>query len=200
MGVGNYRYRSGISLGRSSIGWYASIELPQRKRNDWVQCMSDGTLSLDDFRARYSLRPPQKEALVRETKRLGEVRFLEGAPATDVSFGAPPRTAGKGFNTYLWVIDQRGVPYILEEELPELCGEKPKHTNLTEGRSAYMGGELWFQTHSSLWLSGKSGRYGPQTSVELDDSVAVFRWFGYTVRSLGWDDAAGWSKAILEEP
>ena len=168
--------------------------------NDWVQYMSDGTLALHEFMGRYPLRLPLKEVLVRETKRLKEVRLLEEAPATGIIVGPHRRRFGAGVNTYLWVIDERGVPYILEQELPELCGKVPKHTNLTEGGPAYVGGELWFETASSLWLSGKSGRYGPQTSLELDDSVAVFRWFGYTVQSLGWDYETGWPKAVWGLP
>ena len=162
--------------------------------------MSDGTLALDEYMGRYPLRPPHKAVLVRETRRVKEVRLLEEAPATAVFCGTPPPTLGAGVNTYLWVIDERGVPYILEKQLPELCGKVPKHTNLTEGGPAYVGGELWFETASSLWVSGKSGRYGPQTPLELCDSVAVFRWFGYSVRSLGWDNETGWSKAVWEVP
>ena len=79
--------------------------------------------------------------------------------------GLPPRHRNDATTfLYLWIIDLSGIPYILERALPELGGKLPKHTNLTGGTPASIGGELWFRTESSLFLSGKSGRYGPAMS------------------------------------
>ena len=63
----------------------------------------------------------------------------------------------------------------------------PKHTNLTGGVPAYVGGELWFRTEEALFVSGGSRRYTPNL-CQLIDAVDVFRAFGYNVKSLGWDE------------
>jgi len=103
--------------------------------------------------------------------------------------GLPPRHRNDPTTfLYLWVIDLSGIPYILECALPELGGNLPKHTNLTGGMPASIGGELWFRTESSLFLSGKSGRYGPRNEQQLADAVTVFEDYGYEVFSLGWKD------------
>ena len=65
---------------------------------------------------------------------------------------------------------------------------------------AYVGGEIWFETDSSLWISGDSGRYAPVSAVQLEESAAVFRSFGYRVQSLGWDEETDSPNLILEEP
>ena len=130
---------------------------------------------------------------------LDDLRILAAAPADDVEIGMPPRPGTDAVYTYLWVIDARGVPYVLEEGRQELANELPKHTNLTGGEEAYAGGEMWFRTESSLWVSGKSGRYGPRRPGLLEDSVAVFRSYGYDVQSLGWDEAAGRPHIMLLE-
>ena len=162
--------------------------------------MSGATLHMDDFRERYNLRGPclRYDPPDNEMRRLDNIRFLEDAPAENVHFGEPPRPAEDGQHTYLWVIDDRGIPYILDEGYPGLGGERPKHTNLTGGGDAYVGGEMWFQRGCRLWVSGKSGRYGPRYPALLEDSVAVFRSYGYEVQSLGWDYEANRPKGILE--
>ena len=131
-------------------------------------------------------------------RALHDTRILGVAPAEDVEFGTPPRPGSDGVYTYLWVIDDRGIPYVLEEARQDLDGQPPKHTNLTEGGGACVGGEMWFQTGGSLWVSGKSGRYGPRRRALLEDSVAVFKSYGYDVQSLGWDDEINRPNLILE--
>ena len=103
--------------------------------------------------------------------------------------GVPPKQRNSATtHLYLWVIDLAGIPYILERALPELGGKLPKHTNLTGGKPASIGGEFWFRTQASLFLSGKSGRYGPRNEQQLADAVTVFEDYGYEVLSLGWED------------
>lgn len=97
----------------------------------------------------------------------------------------------QGDPPYLWVIDPRGIPYILEHPLEILDGSRPKHTNLTGGREAYVGGELWFGDTLKIFVSGGSGRYGPESPEQLEDAVSVFETFGYVVRSLEWDPQLG---------
>ena len=152
--------------------------------------------------SRYSVRlphwpDPSKVAV--QGKAVVGFSFLSSAPALGVLRGCPPKSASvNGCHTYLWVIDLRGVLYILDRGLVELSGACPKHTNLTGGMGAYVGGEMWFKTDSSLWLSGKSGRYGPLSSAQLDDVASVFMFFGYEVESLGWDDGTDSPKLFLE--
>ena len=143
----------------------------------------------DEFRARYQIRPPRWEPPESEVQLVLKMKILTSAPATDVLFGYPPGKAPdmRGMHTYIWVIDDRGIPYILDNPLDELDGECPKHTNLTGGHSAYVGGEMWFEDADSLWVSGGSGRYHPVSETQLGDSVRVFESFGYSVCSLGWD-------------
>ena len=158
--------------------------------------MTPPTDELDAFRNRYAPRPPRLDpdqpALERRRQILllgaGDgVRFLELAPATDVRVGHPPTRRIPASHTYLWVIDVRGVPYIAERRISALDGNLPKHTNLTGGSEAYVGGEMWFASPDSIYLSGGSGRYHPVSDAQLEDAVRVFESFGYAVTSLGWN-------------
>ena len=145
------------------------------------------------FRNKYPEQLPQvhcePHTLVRLSERHG-VRLLQRAPASGVQFGTPPSASGDGSNRYLWVIDRRGIPYIIEQHLSDI-GCEPKHTNLTGGETAYLGGELWFKDSGSLFVSGGSGRYPPANVGQLNDAVKVFASYGYSVTSLGWNDGHG---------
>lgn len=112
--------------------------------------------------------------------------ILQPAPATGVIYETPPKSRSDKTTPYLWVIDERGVPYILEVRIARI-GALPKHTNLTGGGAACLGGEMWFETNTALCISGASGRYPPQNAAQLADAVRVFESFGYRVASLGWD-------------
>ena len=92
------------------------------------------------------------------------------------------------------MIDIRGIPYVFETPVSAIGDLLPKHTNLTGGGEAYLGGELWFSSASSLYLSGGSGRYPPLNAAQLDEAVGVFESFGYEVASLGWDHI--WDEAM----
>ena len=76
--------------------------------------------------------------------------FLRRAPASGVKFGNPQKLEDPVRNTYLWVIDYRGIPYLIESRMDILDRHLPKHTNLTGGKSAYIGGELWFSDANSI--------------------------------------------------
>ena len=97
------------------------------------------------------------------------------------------------------MIDENGIPYVLDVSLPELNGKNPKHTNLTGGGNAYVGGEMWFETADALWVSGGSGRYQPVSEDQLVDSVRVFQNFGYSVSSLGWNSESNKACRCLGE-
>jgi hypothetical protein len=85
------------------------------------------------------------------------------------------------------------IPYLLElapNVAPRLETGKVKHTNLTGGGTASCAGELWIAVSNTarLYVNGASGRYGPTTSQQLDDAVAVFRDLGFDVISYGWNE------------
>ena len=160
-------------------------------------------LPLDDFRRRYSPRHPKWEPLPQEKRQLvpaDGLRVLDRAPAQAVSLGTPSYSRTEcDPKRYLWIIDANGIPYIREAPIASVAGEKPKHTNLTGGGKAYLGGELWFESNSCLWVSGGSGRYPPIDGVQLDCAVQVFRDFGYDVTSLGWDAGTDKAKRYREQ-
>ena len=125
------------------------------------------------------------------------VRHLERAPVVGVIYGRPPGVNAESVARYLWVIDEMGIPYICERSLGRLGDARPKHTNLTGGRPAYVGGELWFADNVSIYVSGGSGRYPPRSEAQLDDAVSVFESYDYDVRSLGWDPMRGSARRYL---
>ena len=67
---------------------------------------------------------------------------LQPAPVYGVVYGIPPHAETGGRARYLWVIDEIGIPYLQECPIDGLGGALPKHTNLTGGRPAYIGGEV----------------------------------------------------------
>ena len=156
-------------------------------------------LPLNDFRRCYSLRDPEWTPPPQESQQLVAAdgfRVLDRAPAQKVSLGTPPYSRTEpGCNRYLWVIDANGIPYIREAPISSIA-DKPKHTNLTGGGKAYLGGELW--SDSRLCVSGGSGRYPPINSIQLDCAVQVFRDFDYDVTSLGWDEGTDTAKRYRE--
>ena len=160
------------------------------------------TPALSDFRSRYCLHEPRWVSDPREVIRVSDLKLLRRAPADGIQTGVPPTGTGegeRGTNSYLWVIDDGGIPYVIEVNRTELDGYRPRHTNLTAGLMAYMGGELWFGSGISLWVSGGSGRYPPACAGQLRAAVRVFESFGYSVRSLGWDCASGTANRVLRE-
>ena len=166
--------------------------------------MRPSTPAFDDFQGSYRLQSPKVSHGQQAAKQLGYgdgLRRLELAPATGVMVGTPPlSSSNRGTHRYLWVIDASGIPYILEAPILALGTALPKHTNLTGGKEAYLGGEMWFTSGASMYISGGSGRYPPANSGQLEDAGGVFRSLRYGVTSLGWDDDAGVPKRFLESP
>ena len=62
----------------------------------------------------------------------------------------------------------------------------PKHTNLTGGRPAYIGGELWFETGARVFVSGGSGRYPPDGVEQIDDTIDVFESYQFGTLATNW--------------
>ena len=172
-----------------------------RARTIWMSASSSQVLAA--FLRRY---PPKASSSVADDPRQNlqltpqhGLRVLGSAPATDILLGAPPKSRfDSSPYRYLWVIDQRGIPYIIEECLEVLGTQRPKHTNLTGGGNACMGGEMWFTSDSSLYVSGGSGRYPATDGHQLDAAVEVFESLGYDVTSLGWNDVTGFAKRHWE--
>ena len=127
-----------------------------------------------------------------------ELRQLEPAPVYGIVYGMPPQAETGGTARYLWVISEEGIPYLQERPMERLGGALPKHTNLTGGRPAYIGGEVWFSDSESMYVSGGSGRYPPRDETQLMDAVTVFESYGYRVRSLGWDSESQRALRVLE--
>ena len=129
-----------------------------------------------------------------------DLRSLGYAPAQNVCLGVPPRSLREsGRHRYLWVINDEGIPFIKEVPILVLNSQCPKHTNLTGGASAYVGGELWFATGESLYISGASGRYRPINEDQLKDAMGVFEAYSYSVASLGWDVERDRPRRIWEQ-
>ena len=126
-------------------------------------------------------------------------RVLDYAPAQNVEWGFPSMSQkDDGQHRYIWVINEVGIPLIKEIPIAALGDFKPKHSNLTGGYPAYIGGELWFKTAEQLFVSGGSGRYRPGNEEHLAEAVGVFEAYRYTVTSLGWNDETGNAKRTLE--
>src|ERR1035437_5937410 len=119
-----------------------------------------GLLALRDFRGKYLGRLPQRECSAHEVITLEGchgVRFLKEAPTAGIVHGRPPvGREDPGDPPYLWVIDDSGVPYILDQPVIVLGYSGPKHSNLTGGGQAFVGGELWFKSDQELVVSGAS--------------------------------------------
>ena len=84
--------------------------------------------ALTDFRGRYHMRDPQKCPRLHENDPVLGVRVLRCAPAKGVITGTPETEDEDGKNRYLWVIDARGICYILEEPLEQLGHTPPPST------------------------------------------------------------------------
>ena len=121
-------------------------------------------------------------------------------PPAPAPFHLAPRPSRKGDpGCHLWVIDSAGIPYILEDD-PAVVQHnltKFKHTNLTGGRPAACGGELWFETPQRLYFNGCSGRYPVLSPQQLHDTERVFAALGYAVTSFGWDSGTNTPSVVL---
>ena len=127
--------------------------------------------------------------------------YLDEVPAQP-PLGSPRRSDDShGENCHLWVIDARGRPCISEAPLERLAsGKRLKHTNLTGGGEASIGGEVWFGEKPLIYLSGSSGRYPPRNEEHLKDAEALFRAVGFDVMALGWDSETGKPRRVWQEP
>ena len=129
-----------------------------------------------------------------QLRLLGEgdgVRYVTGAPVV-ATVRCAPRAADSREGRHLWVFLPDSIPYVLEtapEVQPPLESGVAKHTNLTGGKPACCGGELWVDPieDDKICVSGASGRYGPETPAQLLHAEQVFSSLGLNVVGLGWD-------------
>ena len=163
------------------------------------------SMKLDEFRGRFPPHAPRRApANEDELRRLEEsdgVRLV-GAPPLDVpeEYRRVPEHSGDNA-CHLWVFHGEEIPHILEHApvAEALESGVVKHTNLTGGKKASCGGELWLDPidDDKLYVNGCSGRYGPRTPVQLGAAVEVFEQLGYKVKSFGWDDEANAPERVL---
>lgn len=53
------------------------------------------------------------------------------------------------------------------------------HINITGGKAALQGGELWFGTDGVIYINYKSGRYGAMTDEHRQTVVEYFNYVKY---------------------
>lgn len=153
--------------------------------------------TVPEFLAKYPVRAPDltsknnEDELKLLTVEDG-VKLIEAPPAIWALGSLPPETRDeydKHEFRYLWIFDDRGIPCIKEisESTLLLESKKAKHTNLSGGEKASVGGEVYFSNHDEVYLSGSSGRYRFENLNQLMDAANIFKVWGYATCCLGWD-------------
>ena len=119
----------------------------------------------------------------------------ESLDFTGTNYDATKDDAPKGFkkvskvgpwgkpDRYLWIVNEDGL-FLQLESTPNLKAKRKCicHTNLTAGKKAYQGGELWFVSRHEVVINYSSGRFGADADSQMDAVVAYFKKVGYTVR------------------
>lgn len=153
---------------------------------------------LADFITKYPPKAPKVRPANQDESRLlaasDGVLHIVTAPFPNTR-RAHPNGSDADVGRHLWVFvgdnSKPALPAIVELTpiVPPLETGKVKHTNLTGGGPASCGGELWVDpVTAGLYVSGASGRFGPDDPAQLADAVSVFVELGYAVRSFGWDN------------
>lgn len=79
---------------------------------------------------------------------------------------------------YIWVIDNNGLRMMLDSVPNPQATERNEanvcHTNITGGKKALQGGELWFDENGTVYINNLSGRYG---AINEQQERAVFDYF-----------------------
>jgi hypothetical protein len=122
-----------------------------------------------------------------------DVYALDLANTQHMTVGTPPTATQRGDHAHLWVITADDVLVALEagEAGRSTTRGRLSHTNLTGGRPAHAGGEMWYHSPTQLWLTGGSSRYAPRSARELEDIARALEACGYEVFSCGWDEQIG---------
>jgi hypothetical protein len=85
---------------------------------------------------------------------------------------------------YLWVLDDEGLKIILEKTPCSSDRGHACHSNITQGRKAYHGGELWFHNEQEISLNFFSGRYNTRTKEQDEAVMEYFQSLGIQVHLL----------------
>lgn len=156
-----------------------------------------------EFRKNHPVRDPNLRSKeyddeVDDLTASDEVRDLSVAPARDSQFGKP-----RDDSMHIWLIASDAVQYAIEKGALGRSTSRGRlaHTNLSGGKPAHCGGELWFHDEIRVYVTGCSGRYAPRSDLELHDAVECFRGAGYEVASAGWDaEAARPNRTFRDSP
>lgn len=82
-------------------------------------------------------------------------------------------------NKYIWVITPDGLLMAHETTPPHSELKRMCHSNLTGGKKAYQGGELWFLEDNSVVINFYSGRYGAENKIQEKAVIDYFHSVGY---------------------
>lgn len=145
-----------------------------------------------------NLRPAQNTpSQLEELQEVHGVCYVDNAPASWARLTTPPtyEKSADEKTRYLWVImDIPPEVRCINEYDPRALTEdreRVHHTNLTGGKKACAGGELWFECPCTIYLNGISGRYPVKNEVQLHDAAQVFTRKGYRVGSMGFSRGTG---------
>lgn len=85
-------------------------------------------------------------------------------------------------NRYLWIIDEDGFKIIFEQT-KNLNSDREIvcHTNITEGKEAIQGGELWIVSDSKLFINNMSGRYDHTSDEAFQEAINFIKKIGFDV-------------------
>ncbi len=116
----------------------------------------------------------------------------------------PTHTEAADESRYLWVITTEDVPHAFERcswaRSLNTDHKLLKHSNLTEGRPAHCGGELWFVNESQIIINFCSGRYGATSDADeplMEAIIDALVYDGYQVCHTGTDKESGYPSSKL---
>ena len=106
-------------------------------------------------------------------------------PEPDGKPGLPKQPDGQ----HLWVVTSEHVLHALEagDFGKKRQAQAVKHTNLTGGGRAFVGGELVFLNKRTIAITGNSGRYRLRSGKEMAAIERAFVASGYNVWSMGYN-------------
>jgi hypothetical protein len=161
-------------------------------------------MPFEDLRKRFSDREMQSDAV-----NIDELRQMapEDGLLSYIAVSLPQTRDSAKRSRYLWVLTATDLPYALE-----LCvwaktleSGMLKHSNLTGGGRAYIGGELWFVSEDRLVINFCSGRYGARDDGDMELAGAIIEALvedGYAVATTGRDEEQGFpsSRVLIGQP
>lgn len=161
--------------------------------------------AFEQYRQTYSLRGPSLEkkrfddelTLIDASAGLLNISL---APIQNVLLGMAPKSSNEGKDAkFLWVILLNDLPIALENGSNRQCLSRGylSHTNLTGGADAFAGGELWFQSRTTIIINGASSRYRPRGLEELELVGKSLKDCGYQVAHMGWNEDVWESERFL---